>query len=243
MEENKIEGIPVSTVHKFQGREEDAIILCTVDNTIREFVDDPHLLNVAVSRAKKHFSIIVNGNEMADNNIQALVKYIENCEGIVKEGTVRSVFDILYKQYTEERMAFISRQVNVSEYISENIMMAVLKEIVAMPDWQHLDILFQYPLARLINVNNTELTNEECVYATHSWTLLDFMLYDATTKQPMLVIEVDGVSFHQKGSVQWNRDQLKNSILEKIGVPLLRLSTKGSNEKERIIKELETIRK
>lgn len=243
LEENKIDGIPVSTVHKFQGREEDAIILCTVDNTIREFVDDPHLLNVAVSRAKKHFSIIVNGNEMADNNIQALVRYIENCEGVVKEGAIKSVFDILYKQYTEERMAFVAKQINVSEYISENIMMAVLKEIVAMPKWQHLGILFQYPLARLINANYAELTNEEYVYATHSWTLLDFMLYDATTKQPILVIEVDGVSFHQKGSVQWNRDQLKNSILEKIDVPLLRLSTKGSNEKERIINELETIRK
>ena len=242
LEENKINEIPVSTVHKFQGREEDAIILCTVDNTIREFVDDPHLLNVAVSRAKKHFSIIVNGNEMADNNIQALVRYIENSEGNVKEGSIRSVFDILYKQYSEERMAFVSKHVNVSEYISENIMMTVLKEIVSMPEWQYLSILFQYPLARLINADYAELTNEEYVYATHSWTLLDFMLYDATTKQPILVIEVDGVSFHKKGSVQWNRDQLKNSVLGKIGVPLLRLSTKGSNEKERIIKELESIR-
>ena len=237
-----LEEIPVSTVHKFQGREEDAIVLCTVDNTIREFVDDPHLLNVAVSRAKKHFSIIVNGNDMADSNIRALVNYIENSEGIIKEGTIRSVFDILYKQYTEERMEFVSKHANISEYISENIMMAVLKEIVAMPTWQHLNILFQYPLARLINSNNTDLTEEEYTYANHSWTLLDFLLYDATTKQAILVIEVDGVSFHQKGSIRWNRDQLKNSILEKVGVPLLRLNTKGSNEKELIIKRLEELR-
>ena len=85
-----------------------------------------------------------------------------------------------------------------------------------MPEWQYLSILFQYPLARLINADYAELTNEEYVYATHSWTLLDFMLYDTTTKQPILVIEVDGVSFHKKGSVQWNRDQLKNSVLGKM---------------------------
>ena len=39
----------VDTVHKFQGREQDAIILTSVDNVITDFVDDPHMLNVAVS--------------------------------------------------------------------------------------------------------------------------------------------------------------------------------------------------
>ena len=38
----------VATVHKFQGREKDAIILTSVDNVIGEFVDNPNMLNVAV---------------------------------------------------------------------------------------------------------------------------------------------------------------------------------------------------
>ncbi len=46
--------IDVATVHKFQGREKDAIIMSTVDDKITEFSDDPNLLNVAISRAKKN---------------------------------------------------------------------------------------------------------------------------------------------------------------------------------------------
>ena len=235
---NGLTEIPVSTVHKFQGREEDAIVLCTVDNTISEFIDDPHLLNVAVSRAKKHFSIVVNGNDTADGNIGALVKYIENCEGIVREGKIKSVFDILYKQYQQERESFVKAHANVSSYISENIMMNLLNEITSMPKFQHLGIMFQYPLSQLVNVATLQLTNDEAVYTNHSWTLLDFLIFDVTTKQPILVIEVDGMSYHKKGSRQWERDQLKNSVLSKADIPLLRLSTKGSDEKGQIIRKL-----
>ena len=64
---------PVSTVHKFQGRENDVIILSTVSNEIQEFIEDPHLLNVAVSRAKKKFILAVTGNEFKDSNKRDLV--------------------------------------------------------------------------------------------------------------------------------------------------------------------------
>jgi hypothetical protein len=39
-------------------------------------------------------------------------------------------------------------------------------------------------------------------------------------------------------SDQAKRDKLKNSILDKAGIPLLRLSTDGSNEKNKIINAL-----
>jgi len=39
--------------------------------------------------------------------------------------------------------------------------------------------------------------------------------------------------------VQVARDRRKNGILAKIGLPLLRLSTDGSSEKERIVGALE----
>jgi hypothetical protein len=46
------------------------------------------------------------------------------------------------------------------------------------------------------------------------------------------------MAFHQAGSEQAKRDELKNSILDKVGIPLLRLSTDGSNEKNKIINAL-----
>ncbi len=43
--------ILIETVHKFQGREKDSIILSTVKKTPDDFNDDKRLVNVAVSRA------------------------------------------------------------------------------------------------------------------------------------------------------------------------------------------------
>lgn len=45
--------IDAATVHKFQDKEKDTIIISTVDDEITDFADDPYLINVAVSRAKK----------------------------------------------------------------------------------------------------------------------------------------------------------------------------------------------
>lgn len=52
--------IEVDTVHKYQGREKEHIIISTVDDQISDFVDDPYLINVAVSRAKKEINISSN---------------------------------------------------------------------------------------------------------------------------------------------------------------------------------------
>jgi hypothetical protein len=237
LQENELPAFPVSTVHKFQGRENDVIILSTVSNEIQEFIDDPHLLNVAVSRAKKKFILAVTGNEIKDSNIRDLVDYITYYNGDIKESHICSIFDILYGQYAEERKKFIQTRTSISQYESENIMFALLEDIVSSPDWIHLGIMPQYPLHRLIK-SDVFLTEDEKSYAKRSWTLVDFILYNKTTKQPVLAIEVDGMAFHKAGSEQSRRDILKDSVLKKAGISLLRLSTDGSNEKSRIINAL-----
>lgn len=226
-------GIPVSTVHKFQGREKDAIILCTVDNVIREFVDDPHLLNVAVSRARRHFTLIVNGGELPDGNIKDLTEYISYCTGDVKNGSIRSVFDLLYQQYSDQRRVFVRNHRHISEYQSEDLMIGLLDDLLHEEQYTNYGCLFQYPLRKLIP-DDSVLTEEEKTYAGRSWTLVDFLIYNRATKQPVLVIEVDGMSFHKEGSEQWRRDRLKDSILRKSNVKLLRLPTNGSGELEKI---------
>lgn len=48
-----------------------------VDDQIKDFTDDPYLLNVAVSRAKKRLVVVVSGNKQEkEGNIIDLISYI-----------------------------------------------------------------------------------------------------------------------------------------------------------------------
>jgi very-short-patch-repair endonuclease len=60
----------------------------------------------------------------------------------------------------------------------------------------------------------------------------DFVLYFKVGKMPLGVIEVDGGS-HDKPE-QAERDALKNNILEKSNVPLLRLRTVESRIEDKV---------
>lgn len=55
-----------------------------------------------------------------------------------------------------------------------------------------------------------------------------------------LAIEVDGTQYHQADSAQDQRDVMKDAVLDAIGLRLIRLSTAGSQEKERITQALAT---
>ena len=85
-------GLEVATVHKFQGREKDAIVLTSVDNVITDFVDDPRMLNVAVSRAVKSLTVITSQDPQNDRtNYGDLARYIEYNNCAVIESAVYSV--------------------------------------------------------------------------------------------------------------------------------------------------------
>ena len=105
-----IKNIEVSTVHKFQGREKDVIIISTVDDNISDFVGNPNILNVAISRAKKKLVFIVTGNEITNTNILDFIEYTKYINMDVEESKISSVFDLLYKQYESERIEYFKKQ-------------------------------------------------------------------------------------------------------------------------------------
>lgn len=226
-----------ATVHKFQGRENDAIILSTVDNQVQEFTDDPHLLNVAVSRAKKQFTLVVSGEEQPDSNIQDLIDYIEYYQGKSSESEISSIFDLLYEDYTQDLLNFYKTHRRVSEYDSENLAYWAIHDTIKEKGFNHLGILLHYPLRHLVT-GASKLTPEQRSYALRSWTHVDFLIYDSVTHRAKLAIEVDGTQYHKVDSDQGQRDTLKDSVLSAIGLPILRLSTAGSQEKEKIASAL-----
>lgn len=224
----------VATVHKFQGREKDAIILTSVDDVIGSFVDNPNMLNVAVSRAVKALVVVMSQAPQNDKtNYGDLARYIRynNCEII--DSSVFSVFDMLYKGYAQQRWEYLKKHKRVSEYDSENLLYSVVEEILQKEEFQKVGCAIHVSLGTLIK-DYTLLDEEEKTYAKNPLTHVDFLLFNKMDKSPVMAIEVDGTSFHVAGSKQAERDARKDSIFQKCGIPLLRIRTNGSGEKRRI---------
>lgn len=233
--------IKADTVDKFQGRENDVIILSTVDNEISDFTDNPNRLNVAVSRAIQQLILVVNGNEHEnDSNISDLIKYIEYNNFSIVQSELKSIFDLLYKDYEEERAKIIGKSGKVSAYDSENLMYALIKEVLADSSFSKYDVLMHFPMRQLIN-DFSKLDQQELKYASNPLTHIDFIVYNKFSKTPVLGIEVDGFEFHKDGTKQADRDKMKDAILSNYNFPLIRFKTNESNEKGKLINKLNAL--
>jgi len=197
--------IEVDTVHKFQGREKDIILLTTVDDMVTDFSDDPYLLNVAISRAKKRLSFVVSDSEQPlDSNIGDLISYIEYNNFKIIKSKINSIFDLLYREFTDARIAFLKKHSRISVYNSENMMYGAITNILKRHSNLSLNIICRQPLNMLIK--DTELLNdEERRYAMNPATHIDFLLYNQINRKPVLAIEVDGFHYHKSGTEQYRR--------------------------------------
>lgn len=238
-ETNKALGRTIaSTVHKYQGRECDTIIISTVDNEPTEFSDDANLLNVAISRAKTRLCIVTNGNELPkESNLAQLIAYIQYNNFEVKESKLHSVFDLLYRQYTAERLAYEAAHPSVSNHLSENLIYEVLVKAIADLNLINAEVLCHYPLFRLIG-DWSLLSEEEKAFAESPFSHVDFLIYNSLTKQPLQTIEVDGWHFHRNSDAQQSRDALKDRLLTKFDLCPHRISTTDTVNVETIKKLL-----
>lgn len=234
------ENIQIDTVHKYQGMEKDAIIITTVNNQISEFIDDPKMLNVAITRSKRFLRLVVSRDICEkDGNINDLVKYIKYNNFEVIESNVKSIFDLLYKENRLARLQYLKNKKRISLFDSENIAYNEIENILKN-NYNNLGIITHIPLFRILE-NKNLLNKDELKYASHEWTHIDFVIYNKMDKKPSLAIEVDGYTFHKKSTAQSQRDELKNEILKKYNIPLIRLSTIGSDEKNIIKSKLDEL--
>ena len=233
--------IMVDTVHKYQGREKDMIVLSTVVNEINPFVDDPNLLNVAVSRAVNKLVVVISDNEKNKNtNIGDLIRYVEYNNFEVVKSQLYSIFDLLYRHNAKKLAAFKKTRQKISEHESENLMYALITKVLSLQAFQFLGVAVHVPLKMLIR-DQSLLTKDELKFAVNSWTHLDFVIFNRMNKSAVLAVEVDGHAFHAGNEKQMQRDKLKDSILQKYKFPLIRFATTGSQEEKRLIEKLETV--
>jgi|UniRef100_A4XRD4 RecA/RadA recombinase len=231
------------TVHKFQGRECDEIVFSTVLDKKQynqsqgrlSFVDDPRMVNVAVSRAKHRFTLVTGDEVFARNNgpVAALIRYIEYYaeDKEIQRAPVVSAFDLLYKEYDKslERLRNRLRKED-SRFVSEQIMAQILREAFADDALQALKWHKEVALNKIAVAENPQLTDHERQFMRRS--SCDFVIYFRVGKRPVGVIEVDGGS-HDKPD-QIVRDNLKNSILKKSGIDVLRVRTVDSGIEETV---------
>lgn len=230
------------TVHKFQGRECSEIVFSTVLDKKRSsqqrlgFVDDPHLVNVAVSRAKNKFTLLTGDDVFTTHNghIAALVRHIEYYadDRQIQRAPVVSAFDLLYSEYDQSLERLNARlRASDSHYKSEQIVASILRDTLAGSAYRGITFHSQVALIQLASWTNSDLTPRERDFMKNRASC-DFVLYFKAGKLPIGVIEVDGGS-HQIPE-QIERDALKNSILGKSGLSLLRLATIESQIEEKV---------
>lgn len=246
------------TVHSFQGREKDIIIMSTVlDNSakykkyLQEFVDSPNMINVAVSRAKNQFILVTHHNFFYENGneVRALIQYIQyNMPDTysIGEGAI-SIFDLLYREHSAKLLP-LKRKLNPgAKQKSEEIMRVTLQEILSQDKYNEYIFNEQVLLGNLVSEKcegwrqDMLLTEREYNFINHG-SSVDFVICRKMDKKCALVIEVQGVAFHENKKQQQVRDRLKASILNKYKIEFLALSTNGSDEVKKIQDKLDSIR-
>lgn len=150
-------GCVIDTIHKFQGKEKDYIVLSTVANKIKfyedeeqvDFLNNPNLINVAISRAKKRLYILASEEVLRQEGsiLRDLSKYYEYyCNETKKLKTnVFSVFDLMYDDYAPILEKTKKELLNISSFASENIIATVIDEICRSGEYGTLGYKFNYP--------------------------------------------------------------------------------------------------
>jgi hypothetical protein len=245
---NKNSQLEADTIHKFQGRQKDEIILSfvvnsldknpdQVENKIYDFVTDEKLLNVAISRGKNKVTAIVSDKlyHSENNIIHDFISYAEYLYGdvITKESNISSVFDYLYSEHNE----FLTNKYksNPDEHKTELLMSELIESL--LKSYKRVGYTMHVRLSKVIRKIDC-FSEEEKQYVLHPWTHVDFLFYNKVSKERLFVLEVDGIKHHEQSQKQSFHDEIKDKALKFNGVPLFRFKTNQSNEKERLLEIL-----
>jgi len=237
--------IEADTIHKFQGRQKNEVILSfvvnsldkdpnNVENRLSDFVTNDKLLNVAISRGKNKVTAVVADKvyHSTNNVINDFIKYAEYLYGseITRESTVTSVFDVLYSEYSNILLSKYKERPN--DHKTELLMCDLINEV--LKDYSYIGYSMHTRLGSLVNVPDT-FSTEERRYILHPSAHVDFLFYNKVSKEKLFVLEVDGIKYHEQDKKQAEHDKIKDRVLQVNNIPIYRFKTNESNEKHRLI--------
>jgi hypothetical protein len=196
-----------------------------------------------VSRAIDQFVMVMpHSYELTHgSNVGDLIRYIEhwNPYGTVSSEIV-SCFDLLQYADSWQLDDFKKKIKGTSRFESENIIEEVIRGILSEnPAYSGFYIRRGYPLY-LLTPNKNGLTEREITYSDNRLPHVDFLIINRCDNSFVLAIEVDGYTYHSQ-IPQQERDAIKNKVLALNGIELLRLSTRGYREEDRIREKLRAV--
>lgn len=159
-----------------------------------------------------------NGAILSD--FSRYIKYFSE-SGKIKESKIYSVFDLMYREYSAVLEPLRAKLIGISEFKSENIIATLINDCIENK-YKTLDWLHNYPLRKIINVNNLH-DERDRRFVSNENTHCDFVIYNQYDKKPCFVIEVDGKQHRKK--VQRERDLIKDRLLNDWGIPVYRIPT------------------
>lgn len=237
--------ITIDTVHKFQGKERNVIILSATSDKLRiqegeersDFLNDPNLINVAISRAKDVLYVVASKFLFEQKGILSSLKdyvlyYSDFRQSTMERSAIRSIFDLLYKDGVYDPEHIKSKLKQVSEFQSENLIATLLDKFKKQEKVATFDYVHNYPLRLLLDADMFE-DIEDRKFILNPNSHVDFLLFNPIGKRPLFVIEVDGKQ-HRMLAQQAERDRRKDRILSSVGLKVLRLKTTDSDCEEKI---------
>lgn len=244
------ENILVDTVHKFQGKERDIMVLSTVSDKVRfcedeektDFLNNENLINVAISRAKNKLYVVASKDIAKQEGcvLNDLYRYVSYYCGKEKvwESNVYSVFDLMYDDYSPVLEEMKKRLLKISEYESENIIATVIDDICKSEEFGIISFKHNYPLRKIIR---SEKLNdiEDRMFVENPNSHCDFIIFNKLDKSIILAIEVDGKQHNEV--IQKQRDERKDRILQSNNIPIIRLRTTESDIENKIKSALKSV--
>lgn len=236
--------IEADTIHKFQGRQKEEVILSFVVNSLdkdpdhvetrlNDFVTNKELLNVAISRGRNKVTVIVADKVYysSNNTINDFIKYAEYLYGsdVTRESTITSVFDLLYAEYTNMLLSKFKER--PEKHKTELLMCDIISQV--LKHHSYIGYSMHTRLGKLVKVPDA-FSNEEKRYILHPWTHVDFLFYNKVSKENLFVLEVDGIRFHEQDKKQAEHDDIKNRVLQSNNISIFRFKTNESNEMQRL---------
>ncbi len=116
----------------------------------------------------------------------------------------------------------------------------VIESTIDQPRFRSFRHVLHVPLYSIVN-DYSQLDETETQFAKHPWVHVDFLIYNKLDKEPILVVEVDGYRYHAENKEQTKRDEIKDRVLYKIGLPILRIRTNESGEESKLIEALQKV--